>query len=347
MEAVCRIKEYERTKEYKKKVITDCAVRCNRFLSTVPTGGKTYLLILILFLGDRMEVSMKKMNLKIKRMLSLLVAMVMVLSMGVFSFAASNDPNMTNDSSQWTLKVAPGQTVTLFASPANNNYVPTGFDSTVPEDSDLVSWTSGNKNIADVTGYGFDTVTATDNVKSLTGLYCAWADVKVPTTATVGSCSIEAKNTTNGSSVNFTIVVDTTVKESATEVQIYLPNFVKTPLAAGTVGYSTMNFATPMDALAKLKTVDTKFGYDASSGYVQTISYDGKSETAKTEVNGNEYIYYGWNYRVYRDNVKVADSVVMSADAFQLQNKDVVVWYYGNQTQVNNFFKGTLSETIK
>ena len=46
-------------------------------------------------------------SISIKRVLSLVVALVMVLAMSIPAFAATSDANMTNSYSQWTLEVAP------------------------------------------------------------------------------------------------------------------------------------------------------------------------------------------------------------------------------------------------
>ena len=168
-----------------------------------------------------------------KKLVSLVLVMTMVMAMGITSFAATSDPNMTNDYSQCTLQVAPGAEVTLYASPAaKDTYAATGFDTDATTAD--VAWTSTNTDIAVVeeNSIGFKTVDANDGVSSLTGLYCAKATVKVPATATIGSCSIEARNTKTNAYVNFTIVVDTTVTQDADNVNVYLVDYMDT-LAAG------------------------------------------------------------------------------------------------------------------
>ena len=209
-----------------------------------------------------------------KKLVSLVLVMTMVMAMGITSFAATSDPNMTNDYSQWTLQVAPGAEVTLYASPAaKDTYAATGFDTDATTAD--VAWTSTNTDIAVVeeNSIGFKTVDANDGVSSLTGLYCAKATVKVPATATIGSCSIEARNTKTNAYVNFTIVVDTTVTQDADNVNVYLVDYMDT-LAAGTVSHSTMNFATPTDALANLAAnSDYGFSYNALGSYIKAMTY--------------------------------------------------------------------------
>ena len=283
-----------------------------------------------------------------KKLVSLVIVMTMVMAMGITSFAATSDPNMTNDYSQWTLQVAPGAEVTLYASPAaKDTYAATGFDTDATTAD--VAWTSTNTDIAVVeeNSIGFKTVDANDGVSSLTGLYCAKATVKVPATATIGSCSIEARNTKTNAYVNFTIVVDTTVTQDADNVNVYLVDYMDT-LAAGTVSHSTMNFATPTDALANLAAnSDYGFSYNALGSYIKSMTYADSEIEAYYNPDTKES--FGWNYRVYREDATgaesymVADSAIIASDAFQLQDNDTVVWMYGTMEAAEAFYTETLS----
>ena len=287
-----------------------------------------------------------------KKLVSLVLVMTMVMAMSITSFAATSDPHMTNDSTQWTLQVAPGSEVTLYASPATDPYyTPSGFDTDATTAD--VAWTSTNTNIAVVeeNSIGFKTVEANDGVSSLTGLYCAKATVKVPETATIGSCSIEAKNTKTNAYVNFTIIVDTTTTQDAENVNVYLVDFMDT-LEAGTVSHSTRNFATPTDAFKKLA-ADSSYGfsYAGSDSYITAITYAGVELKASYDYDATTgtYTSYGWNYRVYRLNATnnesylVKDSAVIAADVFQLQDNDTVVWMYGTMEDAEAYFADTLS----
>lgn len=288
-----------------------------------------------------------------KKLVSLVLVMTMVMAMGITSFAATSDPNMTSDYSQWTLQVAPGAEVTLYASPAaKDTYAATGFDTDATTAD--VAWTSTNTDIAVVeeNSIGFKTVDANDGVSSLTGLYCAKATVKVPETATIGSCSIEARNTKTNAYVNFTIIVDSTTTQDAENVDVYLIDFADT-LEAGTVSHSTRNFATPTDAFKKLAAnSDYGFSYGGSDSYITSITYAGDTYEAFYEIDEDtgEYISYGWNYRVYRLNATdnesymVADSAIIASDAFQLQDNDTVVWMYGTMEAAEAYYTETLSE---
>ena len=283
-----------------------------------------------------------------KKLVSLVLVMTMVMAMGITSFAATSDPHMTNDSKQWTLQVAPGAEVTLYASPATDPYyVPSGFnaDATTTD----VRWTSSNANIAAVkeNTIGFKTVTDADGLDSLTGLYCTMATVKVPETATIGSCSIEARNTKTNAYVNFTIVVDSTVTQDADNINVYLVDYMDT-LEAGTVSHSSMNFATPTDALANLAAnSDYGFSYNAIGSYIKSMTYaDTEIEAYYDYTTGDSY---GWNYRVYRLNATdaesymVADSAIIASDAFQLRDNDTIIWMYGTMEAAEAFYTETLS----
>ena len=290
-----------------------------------------------------------------KKLVSLVLVMTMVMAMGITSFAATSDPNMTNDYSQWTLQVAPGAEVTLYASPASDvYYAPTGFDADATAAD--VAWTSSNTDIAVVeeNSIGFKTVDANDGVSSLTGLYCAKATVKVPETATIGSCSIEAKNTKTNAYVNFTIIVSTTTTQDASNVKVYLPDYTGMDanfpenITAGSVTHSTRNFATPTDVFKKLA-ADSSYGfsYTGSDSYIESITYAGvKIEFFYDKDTGDSY---GWNYRVYRLNAAdnesymVDDSAVIASDAFRLQDNDTVVWMYGTMEAAEAYFTKTLS----
>lgn len=287
-------------------------------------------------------------SISIKRVLSLVVALVMVLAMSIPAFAATSDANMTNSYSQWTLEVAPGDSVTLYASPANASYTPTGFntDATTAD----VAWSSSNDAIASVdqSSVGFET--APSNISGLSGIWCTKAIVKVPASAEIGSCSIEAKNAVTGSSVNFTILVKSAATANAENVSVYLPDYSVT-LDAGTVYHTTTNFATPMDALKQLKAdAASGFSYEGSESYISSITYKGDKLSEYTEVDPDtgKYIYYGWNYRVYRkngnDSYLVADSSVIAANAFQLKNDDTIVWMWGTADAAKEFFADKLSD---
>ncbi len=238
---------------------------------------------------------MRKINSKIKRALSLVVAMVMVLSMGVFSMAASSDTNMTNSSTQWTINAKAGDTVRLYASPANSSWMATGFTKPAEgeQNTDQVIWTSTNNAVANVTAEGF--VDAPEGITGLAGLYCAYADVKVVGDET-GSCSIQATHVMGNktASVNFTIIVNPAKAEDATGVQVYVYDLETDRIQSGSLTVSpsgSLKFATVMDAMKKFADVNSNFSYtEPFTGYIQTIRYGEASKTAAD--------LEGWNYLV-------------------------------------------------
>lgn len=289
----------------------------------------------------------KTVSSKFKRLGAFVLAMAFALVISVPAYAATSDANMTSDYSQWTLSVAPGSSVTLYASPADASYTATGFDSDAT--TTQVSWTSSNTSIATVSNVGFEN--APSSLSSLSGIYCTKATVSVPSTATIGSCSIEVENVATNSSVNFTILVDSTATATASNVNVYIADFGAT-LSAGTVSNTTRNFATPTDALKQLKADSSNsFSYSGSDSYITSMTY-GSGDPVEAYViyddDTQEYLYYGWNYRVYRksgdDSYLVADSEVIASDAFKLETNDTVVWMFGTMDEADSYFKNVLSD---
>lgn len=274
-----------------------------------------------------------------KKLVSLVLVMTMVMAMGITSFAATSDPNMT--SSEWTVYVAPGKTTTLHVLPANSSYSGTGFSSTA--DAEAVKWSTTNENIA--------TIQSTSSETSDAGLIYATAAVKVPETAAVGSCSVKAVNPATGAYINITVIVKSDATQNASDVNVYVPD-LSGDYSVASVSYSTEKFATPMDALKALK-ADTSndFSYEGTDTYVSKISANGAELEEYTDYDATTgtYAYYGWNYRVYRlnatgtDSDLVDDSAVIGAGAFTLQDKDTVVWLWGTEEMANAFFADTLS----
>ncbi len=288
----------------------------------------------------------KTVSSKFKRLGAFVLAMAFALVISVPAYAATSDANMTSDYSQWTLSVAPGSSVTLYASPADASYTATGFDSDAT--TTQVSWTSSNTSIATVSNVGFEN--APSSLSSLSGIYCTKATVSVPSTATIGSCSIEVENVATNASVNYTILVDSTATATASNVNVYIADFGAT-LSAGTVSNTTRNFATPTDALKQLKADSSNsFSYSGSDSYITSMTYGGSTLTLGDRIDATTGEWYGWNYRVYRksgdDSYLVADSEVIAADAFKLEPYDTVVWKYGTMNIAATYFTDALSDLI-
>ncbi len=274
-----------------------------------------------------------------KKLVSLVLVMTMVMAMGITSFAATSDPNMT--SSEWTVYVAPGETTTLHVLPANGSYSGTSFSSTA--DAEAVKWSTTNENIA--------TIQSTSSETGSDGLIYATAVVKVPETTKVGSCSIKAVNPATEAYINTTVIVKSDVTQNAADVNVYVPD-LGGDYSVASVSYSTEKFATPMDALKALK-ADTSndFSYEGTDTYVSKISANDAELEEYTDYDATTgaYTYYGWNYRVYRlnttgtDSDLVDDSAVIGAGAFTLQDNDTVVWMWGSEEMANAFFTDTLS----
>ena len=274
-----------------------------------------------------------------KKLVSLVLVMTMVMAMGITSFAATSDPNMT--SSEWTVYVAPGETTTLHVSPASSYYSATGFSSAT--DAEAVNWTTTNSDIA--------VIKSTSSETSDGGLIYATAVVEVPETATVGSCSVKAVNPATEAYINITVIVKSDATQSVSDVNVYIPD-LGGDYSVASVSYSTERFATPMDAFKALK-ADTSndFSYEGTNSYVSKISANDAELEEYTDYDAatGTYAYYGWNYRVYRlnatgtDSDLVEDSAVIGAGAFTLQDNDTVVWLWGTEEMANDFFVDTLS----
>ncbi len=283
-----------------------------------------------------------------KKVLAVLMAVAMLFALSVTAFAATSDPNMTNDWQQWTVHVAPGSSIDLYACPANVYYSPTGFSAGVTASD--VSWTSGNTSIATVGTCTF--VTLVDSTSSLDGLYVSKATISVPANATVGSTSITCTNTTNGASVNFSVLVDSSTTEDVEDISVIIYDFLY-ETSFENVYHSCQNFTTPLEAMYAVKNEANSpidFTYDSVSEYINMISLDEDEVPAYYVIENGQYVSYGWNFRVYRqsgtDSYLFADSKTMAVDAFQLQDNDTIVWVFGTFDMAEDTFCYYLSDML-
>lgn len=283
-----------------------------------------------------------------KKLLAVLMAVAMLFALNVTAFAATSDPNMTNDWQQWTVHVAPGSSVDLYACPANAYYTPTGFSAGVTTSD--VSWTSGNTSIATIGTCTF--VTLSDATSSLDGLYVSKATITVPSSATVGSTSITCTNNTTGASVNFSILVDSATTEDVEDISVIIYDF-QYETSFENVYHSCQNFTTPLEAMYAVKNEANSpidFRYNSVYEYIEMISLYEDEVEEFNDLDGNEYIHYGWNFRVYRqngtDSYLFADSKTMAVDAFQLQDNDTIVWVFGTFDMAENTFCYRLSDML-
>ena len=284
----------------------------------------------------------------VKKILAVVMAVAMLFALGLNAFAATSDPNMTNDWQQWTILVAPGSSVDLYACPANAYYTPTGFSAGVTTSD--VSWTSGNTSIATIGTCTF--VTLNDATSSLNGLYVSKATISVPSSATVGSTSITCTNTTTGASVNFSILVDSAATEDVEDIGVIIYDFLY-ETSFEDVYHSCQNFTTPLEAMYAVKNETGSpidFRYNSVYEYIEMISlYDDEVESFY-DFDGEDYVSYGWNFRVYRqngtDSTLVGDSKTMAVDAFQLQDNDTIVWVFGTFDMAEDTFCYYLSDLL-
>lgn len=301
------------------------------------------------------------MKRNMKKLLSLVLAMVMVLSMGVTSFAANSDAAVmskpTGDEYLWNASVNPGGTATFYVGPASTSYVFTGFDKEADATS-KVTWTAS---------YGSGKVVSTTVGSKLIGDlgYASTCTVDISADAEPGVVLVKAtrndvSTALESNTCSFYIVVEDTSKSIAAanvSVQMYdayTENAYATADGPITVQAANANasslfkgdasaaqyYATAADTLDNLLADGAIASVSASYGYVSGISmYDDDGNATDLLVGGySEAGYYGWLYGVIRGGAYVEDSINLSAAVFDLQDGDTVIWYYGYQSDAVDFF---------
>lgn len=304
---------------------------------------------------------MTKKNL-FKKIASVAMAGALTLSMALPVGAATSDnqymTKATNNESAWTETVAPGGTATFYVGPAKLNaykyYDFTGFDD-ADDASTEVTW-SKEYNTAKISSI-------TEGTKEIAAdSYASTLTVKVADNATAGPIRVHAQrkgttNTENG--CDFVVVVEGTTARKAKDinVEIYdqytgdsnwaVGNNYTVESAGENVNslfhndeYAAQSYATAADVVDNMLADGIIADADASNGYVSGISmYKENGETTGLLYGGaTEDDYYGWQYGVIRDNAYVASSGLISASAFDLEDGDTVVWYYGLQKEAAEFF---------
>ena len=186
--------------------------------------------------------------------------------------------------------------------------------------------------------------------------YVAVAEVSVATSAPVGPASIMAMDT-SGAYVNFTIVVDYaqgTGSENNILCKYYNVTSANSETLLTTVSnlspawnthYGDTKFTSAMDAgIAAYFASDaiTSVFVDNSIGtmpyYVRDMTINGIPYNAYTD---QDYNYFGWQYRVYRNNTLLPITEYVGADQFKLNSGDTIVWKFGQYGVIS--FSGTLN----
>ena len=81
---------------------------------------------------------------------------------------------------------------------------------------------------------------------------------------------------------------------------------------------------------------DGTISFVQAGGYVSSIT-DSTGNTV-TEYTTEDWTYYGWNYCVVRDGVRVAEGDIVSASVLPVQNNDDVYWAFGTWADAQDYF---------
>lgn len=292
-----------------------------------------------------------------KRIISTMLALTVVASMSIPTFAANTDPNLiVVDNTQYSTEITGGGTAVLKLAPANASYSLTGFDSLEAAESGLnFSYNVGGDKVASVTKGG------TTFVQDGTTYYAGTLTVKGKSAADYGPASIHVTNEYNPSAY-----IDMTVYVEADEAQPEVGNISvevvdvrdsDNPQFSGLYNYTegltvepavdtpnsafyqkracAQTYATVADALNMVAS-DIVVG----DGYItEFTSYDMISDTNVTlGLYSDENDYYNWQYCVVRDGEKLDDSKWLGAGVMPLEAGDVVYWAFGTEQQANEYF---------
>lgn len=290
------------------------------------------------------------------KVLSFVLVLAMVLSMASVSFATDlvQNPNLVCWS-PYTATVTNGGTVNLQVVPASPTYNPVGFDTAAEAAAAPINWSMafGGDKISIVSG---STTAAAITIGNQTK-YAQQITVQAAATG-VGPASVAA--TLNNGYTNFTVVIPASAQTQATGVKasvsgtdaVNLSYSVDVEATGLTVSSGAYNYATPAKVLDALKTSGAIYDFGMPSGYVQWIAqFNGQPVTWYTDQTATPWVYYGWQYRVYKKtgpNTYAMDpnSALIGADTYNLSNDDVVAWYYGDFATADNYFRYNFDPTF-
>lgn len=300
------------------------------------------------------------MKKNVKKVLTLVLAMVMVLSMSLTSLAATSDKAVMSKPDGtgylWNKSVNPGGSAEFYVGPANSSYLFTGFD-TASEAQSKVTWTLS---------YGCDKVASKTIGSELIGTtgYASKCTINISANAEPGVVLVTATRNDVSTSLesntcSFYIVVEDTSKSiSAANVYVEMYDLYSYAYAAAggpmTVSAANTNssslfygdssaaqyYATPAETLDNMLADGMIESVSASYGYVEAVSmYDEDGNSSGLLYGGmSEAGYYGWWYGVIRDNTYVSDTINISASVFDLEDGDTVLWVYGYENDALDFF---------
>lgn len=293
-----------------------------------------------------------------KRIISTMLALTMVASMSIPTFAATTDPNFTTaPGTAFSTPVTAGNSVTLKVGPANDRYVFSGYTSKTDAET---------KTKFLPIEYGDDiinepVVTGATEITSVTP--SGWAsDVKVTAkSGTYGPASFTAYNDAVGESayVDMTVYVEAdaaTDVADAEKVKVIVHNASTRGVGMnesrenltvkpaedsannpfkGSAG-AAQTYPTAADALYSLMDAGA-VSFTQSGGYVSEIT-DSKGNKLEPYTSP-DWTYYGWNYCIIRNKEIVPETEVMSASVVPVQEGDTVCWAYGTTDEASAYFK--------
>lgn len=270
------------------------------------------------------------------------LSVALVLGMSATAFAANTDPNMTDAAGQFTYvldeaDVVPGgASQDLYAGPADNFWQFTGFSTSAAAIN--ADWTTVDGSTA-----GIDLNKSSITFEDMgTNEFASVATVDIDGGVTSGVASFKVMNPLSqpvtGAAVNLTVLVNPTSLAADSEdvnFEVYAPS-ATTPTASGTIDvaangyYSDINFVTVMDGMPAMLSNSIINNYNISYGSVTSMTLGTNKYDQYTVDNGDgTYTYYGWQYRVERNNQILDLSAVVGADNFDLQSDDTVIWKFG------------------
>ncbi len=285
-----------------------------------------------------------------KKLLALGTVAVMMAGMCVPAMAASNDPNMTViNNTPYSSSVEEGGSVTISVAPANSYYMASGFD-----DADDAA--NGVNYSFNAGGDLIDSISTSASWDDDLDVWGTALNIEVKD-GVYGVASLHITNAYNSSAyIDMTLYIEPeTVVSAATNVDVEVVDLrdvnpamyeyragldveaavlnAGNPFNGDTA--SAQKYPTAGDALYSLMD-DGTISFVQAGGYVSSIT-DSTGNTV-TEYTTADWTYYGWNYCVVRDGVRVAEGDIVSASVLPVQNNDDVYWAFGTWADAQAYF---------
>lgn len=297
---------------------------------------------------------MTKKNL-FKRIASVAMAGVLTLSMALPVSAASDDPNLVVEANtKYSTQIEAGKSVTLALMPGDDFYQRSGFDSA--EDAanglEVQSVTIGEDKLTGIYEYGSMVTTDYSGEETYAGT------VKVTgAVGEYGPASLHIVNRHNdAAAIDMTVYVEAAETQDAVKVSkvsvadVSGSGLIEKETSGLSVAAATtttenpyynaegsaQSYPTVGDALYSMVKANG-MSFTQNGGYVDSITTsDGTKIAAYSSEDWTSY--YGWNYCVYRNGVKVSDGDILSASVLEVKPGDNVYWAFGTYDQAAAYF---------